>query len=135
MHESFDSRVPEPRKALMQSGWERAKTATIPAGGGAVFQGATFRGPRAQWAVKWNSASGTITKLGGAGDRIAGYLCMDCANLPCLSGSNQFTDTKFTRPIAKISESNKHVTERAGERLGQSKSMVTNDGAKLKPVL
>ena len=45
-------------------------------------------------------------KLGGAGDWFGDYLCVNWANLPCLSGRNQFTNTKFPRPITKISKSN-----------------------------
>ena len=46
-----------------------------------------------------------ISKLGGAGDGFGDDLCVDYANLPCASGRNQFTNTKFTRPNAQISKS------------------------------
>ena len=41
-------------------------------------------------------------KLGGARGKFGDYLCVHCANLPCVSGHNQFTNTKLTRPITKI---------------------------------
>ena len=34
-----------------------------------------------------------IPKLKGAGDMFSDYLCVDCANLPCLSGHNLFKIT------------------------------------------
>ena len=46
-----------------------------------------------------------MIKLGGAGDSFGDFLCVDCASLPCVSGHNQFINTKFTRPIAKFSKS------------------------------
>ena len=46
-----------------------------------------------------------MTELGGAGDRFGDNLCVDCANLSCVSGHNQFTNTKFTRRVTKISKS------------------------------
>ena len=49
-------------------------------------------------------------KLGGAGDRFGDYLCLDCPNLLCVSGHDQFTNTKFTRPISQISKSNDDAT-------------------------
>ena len=51
----------------------------------------------------------TFTKRGGAGDRFGDYLSVDCANLPCVSGHNQFTNTKLTRPITKISKSSRSI--------------------------
>ena len=39
-----------------------------------------------------------MSKLGGAGDRFGDYLS-------CQSGHNQFTNTKFNRPIIKMSKS------------------------------
>ena len=44
-------------------------------------------------------------KLGGAGDKFGDYLCVDCANLPCVRGNNQLTNTTFTTHITKISSS------------------------------
>ena len=49
-----------------------------------------------------------IAKLGGAGDRFGVYLCVDFANLPCLTIHKQFTNTKFTTHVANISKSSKH---------------------------
>ena len=43
--------------------------------------------------------------FGGDGGRFGDYLCVDCTNMPRLSGRNKFTNTKFTRPITKISKS------------------------------
>ena len=70
-----------------------------------------------------NTAAVT-TKLGGAGDRLGEYLSVDCTNFLSLSGCDQFTDPKFTRPIAKISKSShdfqqQHLTRkrRAAERV------------------
>ena len=37
-------------------------------------------------------------KLGRAGDIFGGYLSLDGANVPCISGHNQFTNKKFTIP-------------------------------------
>ena len=34
-----------------------------------------------------------IVKLGGAVGRFGDYLCVDCANSPCESGHNQYTNT------------------------------------------
>ena len=48
----------------------------------------------------------TMSKLGGNGDRFGDYLCVHCANLLCISGGNQFTNTKFTGPDTQISKSN-----------------------------
>ena len=45
-------------------------------------------------------------KLGEAGDRFGDYISVDCANLPCVSGRNPFANTKFTRPMTKISKPN-----------------------------
>ena len=45
-------------------------------------------------------------KLGAAGDRFGDCLCMDYANLPYVSGRNQFTNTKFTRPYNQVLKSN-----------------------------
>ena len=44
-----------------------------------------------------------LTKLRGACDRFGDCSCVDCANLPCISGPNQFTNTRLTRPSNKIS--------------------------------
>ena len=44
------------------------------------------------------------------GDRFGDHLCVHCANLPCVSGCYQFTNTKFTRPITEISKSIYHPT-------------------------
>ena len=46
-----------------------------------------------------------IDQLGGASDRFCDYLCVDCANMLCGSGHNQFTNTKINRPITKILKS------------------------------
>ena len=43
------------------------------------------------------------TKLGGAGDRFGDYLCVDCTNLPFVSGRNQLTNLKDSK-ILKSSE-------------------------------
>ena len=61
---------------------------------------------RGRWTSKW-----LVTKLGGAGDRFGDYICVDCANLPYAGGCNQFTDTKFTRPDAQVSESTRNKEE------------------------
>ena len=37
-----------------------------------------------------------INKLGGAGDKFGGHLCVDCADFLYISVYNQFTNTKFT---------------------------------------
>ena len=56
-------------------------------------------------------------KLGGAGDKFGDYLCVDCANLPCVRGNNQVTNTTFTRPVTKISKSKPRskITKRSGK--------------------
>ena len=59
-----------------------------------------------------------LIRLGGAGDRFGDYFCADCTNLSCVSGRNQFTDTKLTRPITKISRS---TTCRRGSLLKPSR--------------
>ena len=46
-----------------------------------------------------------MAKLGGAGDRFGDNWCVDSVNLPYAGGDDQFTNTKFTRPNAQISES------------------------------
>ena len=46
-----------------------------------------------------------ISKVGGTGDRYGDYLCVKCNNFPCITGFSHFTNTKFTRPITKISKS------------------------------
>ena len=46
--------------------------------------------------------------FGGAGSRCGDCLCVDCSNLPYVSGCNQFTNTKFTKPNTKISKSLHH---------------------------
>ena len=33
------------------------------------------------------------------------HLCVNCTNQLCVSGHDPFTDTKFTRPITKMSKS------------------------------
>ena len=48
----------------------------------------------------------TLAKLEKAGDRFGDYLCVHCTNLSCVSGCNQLINTKFNRPITKISKSN-----------------------------
>ena len=53
-----------------------------------------------------------LSKLEGASGRFGDYLCMVGANLPGVSGHNQCVNTKFTRPITKISKS---VVLRDGE--------------------
>ena len=56
--------------------------------------------------LSWLAAKSLSTrKLGGAGDRFGDHLAVSCANVPSLSECNQFTDTKFTRPVTKISKS------------------------------
>ena len=50
-----------------------------------------------------NPRSGS--KLGEAGYRFGDYLCVACANLPCVSGHNNFTNTQFTRHITNILKS------------------------------
>ena len=40
-----------------------------------------------------------VNMLGGAGRRFGDYLVLDCANLLCVSGRNQFTCTNFTKLI------------------------------------
>jgi len=62
-------------------------------------------GTREQIDNEQNRARVMMAKLGGAGDRFGDYLCVDCANLPDAGGHDQFTNTKFTRPKAQISES------------------------------
>ena len=46
-----------------------------------------------------------MSKQVWAGGRFGDSLPMDCAILSCSGGRNQFTNTKFTRPIANISKS------------------------------
>ena len=46
-----------------------------------------------------------MAKLGGAGDRFGDYLCVHCADSHYISGSNQFINPKFTRPITKVAKS------------------------------
>ena len=46
-----------------------------------------------------------MAMLGEDGGRFDDYLCVDCPNLPCLSGRNPFTNTKFTRLITTILKS------------------------------
>ena len=46
-----------------------------------------------------------MLNLRGAGDRLGDYCWVDCANLPSVSGHNRFADTKYTRPISKLSKS------------------------------
>ena len=55
-----------------------------------------------------------MSKHGGAGGRFGDYLFVDCANLPCISGRNQFINTKFTKHNTKISKS-RNEREREGE--------------------
>ena len=50
-----------------------------------------------------NADESVTCKLGGAGDRFCDYLSVDCANLPCVSEYNQFTN--INRPITNISKS------------------------------
>ena len=139
LHESGrwrDSRVPEqPREAaLMQSGRERAKTATIPAAL-RQWERSSVSGsdiPRAPWAVKWNSASGTATKLGEAGGRLGDRSYVDCAYLPLINLRTQNSPDLLPN-LQSLTITSWRGRER--ERLRQSKSMVTNERAKLKPVL
>ena len=35
----------------------------------------------------------SLSARGGAGDRFGDYVWVDCANLPCVSGRNQFSPT------------------------------------------
>ena len=51
---------------------------------------------------------GVLTNLRGAVDRFGDYLWVDCANLHCITGRNQFANTKFTRPINKMSKSSSY---------------------------
>ena len=51
---------------------------------------------------------GVLTNLRGAVDRFGDYLWVDCANLHCIRGRNQFANTKFTRPINKMSKSSSY---------------------------
>ena len=46
-----------------------------------------------------------ISKLGEVVDRFGDDLCVDCTNLICISGHNQFTNTKLTKPTTNISKS------------------------------
>ena len=45
------------------------------------------------------------SKLGEDCDRFGDYLCVVCDSLHCASGHNQIINTKFTKPITKISKS------------------------------
>ena len=45
-----------------------------------------------------------VSRLGGSGDRFGDFLCVDRANLSCVSGQNQFTHTKFSRPVTQFSK-------------------------------
>lgn len=51
------------------------------------------------------SCIGFMTKLAVAGDRFGDESCVDCANLPHVSGRYPLTNTKSTRPMTKISKS------------------------------
>ena len=45
-----------------------------------------------------------MRKVAEVCDRFGDYVCVDWVNLPCVSGQNQFINTKFTRPINKMSK-------------------------------
>ena len=58
-----------------------------------------------------NAEKEMMSKLGLVSGKFGDYLCVDCANLPYTGGCNQFTNTKFTRPDAQVSESTRNKEE------------------------
>jgi len=75
-------------------------------------------------ALRGGSETGTIDmvhylmlkiKLGGDANRFGDYLCVNCANVPCICGHNQFTNTKPTRPITQTSKSTEDKREKNGK--------------------
>ena len=61
---------------------------------------------------------GHMYKLGGAGERFGDEFFLDCINLPCISGCNQFKNTIFTIPNTYISTYNRNM--RGGRENGIS---------------
>ena len=64
------------------------------------------------------------TKLGRIGDRFGDNLAVGCANFPCVSGRNQFTNTKFTTPITKVSKSTGYTYSRCNLALGYFRQLL-----------
>ena len=69
-----------------------------------------------------------IDELGETGCRFGEYLCVDCGNLPCLSGHSQLANTKFTKPNTKISKSD-HRSRSTDGRLKRRLSLTLGDAS------
>ena len=65
---------------------------------------AVLLAPRNAQTVLLVGSAAIGTRLRAAIDRFGDYLCLNCANLHCASGHTQFTKTKFTGSIPKISK-------------------------------
>ena len=62
--------------------------------------------PQKKWAEGVGRNGDTEeSKLGGAGDNFGDCLCVDCADLLCISGHNQFINKNITRPNIQILKS------------------------------
>ena len=62
-------------------------------------------GEKAPETSQTDTLSFRTIKPWGIGDRFGDYLLVDCGNLPCVSGHDQFTNAKFTRPYTHCSKS------------------------------
>ena len=69
------------------------------------IMGTWMEAVRFVFACSWDRDA-MMAKLEGTGDRFGDYYCGDCAYLICVSGDNQFTNTKFTRHNCQIWKTN-----------------------------
>ena len=80
------------------------------------------RGKEERQDVRASVCLSVWSKLLGAGDMFGDYLCAHFANLPSISGRNQFTDTKFSRPNTKILKSSLEIN---GEKRANGNAATT----------
>ena len=80
------------------------------------------RGKEERHDVRSSVCLSVWSKLLGAGDMFGDYLCAHFANLPSISGRNQFTDTKFSRPNTKILKSSLEIN---GEKRANGNAATT----------